>query len=389
MRKIKQAFKVFFDYPVFFDRDVFATSNRVIADTVAANEAGRRHRVACFVEQAIVEKFPHFTSSVRSYCQAHSDKLELAGDPIVLEGGEALKSFADVEPLLERLAQLRLCRHSFVLIVGGGAFLDTVGLAASLAHRGVRQIRLPTTVLSQCDSGVGVKNGVNMFGQKNYAGVFAPPFAVVCDFNFLDHLDQRDWIAGVAEAFKVSLIKDADFFEWLCGKAAELAERSKSAMEELVARCAEIHLHHIATCGDPFEFGPAKPLDFGHWAAHRLEMMSEGAIRHGEAVSIGLALDCRYAVEKKLLDEKVFAKFTAAAAKVGLPLWSDLLTAKEPDGSSSILKGLDDFREHLGGDLSVTMPNGLGAKTELGTLDANLVMTCVEQLRLRYAGKRK
>lgn len=381
MRRIEQSFTVSFEYPVVFGRGLFSPVDKTVVDVVSSKEPGRRHRAACLVESAVAAAFPELLPDIVRYFEANIGSLDLAAAPVVIGGGESFKSFSDLEWLLRTIADMRLCRQSFVLIVGGGAFLDAVGLAASLAHRGVRQVRFPTTVLSQCDSGVGVKNGVNMFGQKNYAGVFSPPFAVVCDFDFLDRLERRDWIAGVAEAFKVSLIKDAEFFNWLCVHAGELAGRSKAAMEEMVIRCADIHLKHIARGGDPFEFGSAKPLDFGHWAAHRLEMMSGGALRHGEAVAIGLAIDCLYAVESGLLDERTFNNYVEAAGKVGLPLWSDLLDGKEPAGSFSILKGIEEFHEHLGGDLSVTMPNGLGGKTEVCVMDERLVMACVERLR--------
>ena len=117
-------------------------------------------------------------------------------------------------------------RHAYVLAVGGGALLDMVGYAAATAHRGVRLVRVPTTVLSQNDSGIGVKNSVNAFGKKNFLGTFAPPFAVFNDFTFLTTLSDRDWRAGISEAIKVALLKDATFFAFL----EEHATASSSAI---------------------------------------------------------------------------------------------------------------------------------------------------------------
>src|SRR5262249_19855105 len=153
--------------------------------------------------------------------------------------------------------------------------LDMVGYAAATAHRGVRLVRIPTTVLAQADSGVGVKNGVNLLRKKNFVGTFAPPFAVVIDPGFLAALPRPDRAPGMAEAVKVALIRDAGFFEWLASNTADLSRLAPGAMKELVVRCAELHLTHIATSGDPFEFGSARPLDFGHWSAHKLETLSE------------------------------------------------------------------------------------------------------------------
>src|SRR6185312_16684743 len=158
----------------------------------------------------------------------------------------------------------------------------------------------PTTVLAQNDAGIGVKNGINAFGAKNMLGTFAAPFAVINDGRFLATLGERDRIAGMAEAVKVALVRDAKFFAWLRAAAPRLAAFDRDAVAQSIRRCAELHLAHIATGGDPFELGNARPLDFGHWAAHKLEVMTDHALRHGEAVALGMALDARYSVEAGL-----------------------------------------------------------------------------------------
>ena len=122
----------------------------------------------------------------------------------------------------QRLIDHHIDRHSFVIVVGGGAVLDAVGLVAATTHRGVRLIRVPTTVLSQNDSGVGVKNGVNLQGVKNFIGTFAPPFAVLNDSDLIKDLPPREKIAGLAEAVKVALIRDGVFFSWLETHADDL-----------------------------------------------------------------------------------------------------------------------------------------------------------------------
>src|SRR5205823_11964169 len=183
------------------------------------------------------------------------------------------------------------------------------GFAAATAHRGVRHVRIPTTTLSQADSGVGVKNGINAFGKKNFIGTFSVPFAVINDFEMLGSLPPRDKRAGYIEAVKVACIRDPDFFAAIEQDASRLREFEPGSMERLIHRCAELHVQHIATSGDPFEFGSARPLDFGHWAAHKLEQLSEYKIRHGEAVAIGIALDTIYSRKLGHLD-------AASAARV-------------------------------------------------------------------------
>ena len=137
-----------------------------------------------------------------------------------------------------RSSSTAIDRHSYVVAIGGGAVLDAVGYAAATAHRGVRLVRVPTTTLSQDDSAVGVKNGINAFGKKNFVGTFAPPHAVLNDFDLLTTLDDRDWRAGISEAVKVALLKDSAFFAWIEQHARELDERSLDAMAMLVHRCA-------------------------------------------------------------------------------------------------------------------------------------------------------
>jgi 3-dehydroquinate synthase len=366
---VAQAFSVPFRYDVVFTRHAFAPANPVLRDVVCRLEPGRRHRVLFIVEEAVLAAHPALLDDIARYVDHHRAVIASAGEPAVVPGGEKLKSFGVVADLCALCHRCRLDRQSFACIVGGGAFLDAVGLAAAIVHRGVRQIRMPTTVLAQNDSGVGVKNGVNMFGQKNYLGVFAPPFAVIDDFAFLATLSDRDWIAGVPEAFKVAMIKDAGFFTWLCDQAGPLARRAAAPMERLIVRCAELHLEHIRTGGDPFEFGSARPLDFGHWAAHKLEMLAENDLRHGEAVAIGLLIDARYAVRHGSLPAPALDQLLAAFRQLGLPLWHPALALRADDGSPALLAGLEEFREHLGGDLHVTLPDGLGRKREVSVLD--------------------
>jgi 3-dehydroquinate synthase len=274
-------------------------------------------------------------------------------------------------------------RHSYIIAVGGGALLDMVGLAAATAHRGLRHVRIPTTTLSQDDSGVGVKNGINAFGKKNFIGSFAPPFAVINDFQLLVSLSPRDKRAGYIEAVKVALIRDAEFFEAIEKDAEKLSGFEPQAMRRLIYRCAELHVNHIATSGDPFEFGSARPLDFGHWAAHKLESLSRHMLRHGEAVAIGMALDSRYSVEAGLLAEADLDRIVSLLDALGLELWHEALDRRDADGKPAGLPGLREFREHLGGELTVTLLRGIGQKVEVHAMDEARVERAIDWLRER------
>src|SRR5690606_26760740 len=180
---------------------------------------------------------------------------------------------SSVDRISESVGRYGIDRHSSIMAIGGGAVLDAVGYAAAVAHRGIRHLRVPTTVLSQNDSGMGVKNGINYRGKKNFLGTFSPPVAVFNDNLFLLTLGDREWVSGISEAGMVALIKDAAFFDWIEAHAERLRSSDSEAMDYLMFGGAELHLQHIAGA-DPFEFGSSRPLDFGHWSAHKLEQLS-------------------------------------------------------------------------------------------------------------------
>jgi 3-dehydroquinate synthase len=246
-------------------------------------------------------------------------------------------------------------------------------------------VRIPTTVLSQNDSGVGVKNGINAFGKKNFIGAFAPPFAVINDFDLLASLPDRDKRAGYAEAVKVALIRDRNFFETLERNAAALARLELEPMRQLIERCAQLHVEHIAGSGDPFEFGVARPLDFGHWSAHKLEQLSDFQIRHGEAVAIGMALDVIYARNIGLLDSASADRILALLRALGFRLFANELLHLDSEHQPVVLKGLEEFREHLGGTLTLTILKGIGQGVEVHDVVLPKMLDAIHELHDRDA----
>ena len=292
MSVIERQIKVSYRHQILFTKDLFTPDNALFCDTLVDGQHNCIHKVLVVMDEALCRAQPRLIDQIKEYFAIREDRLHLVCDPMQFEGGERTKnSYFHVSEIQSKIEIHHIDRHSYVVAVGGGALLDMVGLASSTAHRGVRHVRIPTTTLSQADSGVGVKNGINAFGKKNFIGAFTPPFAVINDFQLLSSLSDRDKRNGYVEAVKVALIRDLEFYEWIEQQAANLAAFKPNAMEHLIYRCAELHVNHIATSGDPFEFGSARPLDFGHWAAHKLEQLSEYRIRHGEAVAVGIALD--------------------------------------------------------------------------------------------------
>lgn len=382
MNVIEQKFQIAVRYPVYFTADVFAPSNRILRDLVAGGDGAARLVVVldCGVERA----HPNLISAIATYCGAHGDAISLAAPVLIVPGGETVKNERrHVDRMLETINGAALCRHSYVVAIGGGAVLDAAGFAAATAHRGVRLIRVPTTVLAQDDSAVGVKNGINAFGKKNYIGTFAPPYAVINDCSFLSTLSDRDWRSGVTEAIKAALIRDPAFFELIEQRAEALLNRDAGAMQEVIRQSAVLHLRHIATGGDPFEHGSSRPLDFGHWAAHKLEQMTQHRLRHGEAVAIGLALDTTYSYVAGFLAEADWRRIIDLLVAIGVQIYApELGEGIEPPGHAHpVLQGLADFQEHLGGRLTIMLLKGIGEPFEVNEVRHDLMLQSIEMLK--------
>ena len=382
-RTYHQQLSVNWDFPVVFTNHLFNPANQVLVNTTRRLGETRRHRAMVFVDSHVLAGIPDLPARVAAYFLAHSDVLELAAPPQPAPGGEASKNdFRYVESVLRQLLEYRIDRQSYVIVIGGGAVLDAIGFAAALVHRGLRLIRVPTTVLAQNDAGVGVKNAVN-YVSKNAIGTFAPPFAVLNDFEFLRSLPDRDWLSGVAEAFKVAIIRDRSFFDDLCEAAPRYPERHFDSMTLLVTRCAELHLDHIRTNGDPFEYGTARPLDFGHWSAHKLELLSNFAISHGEAVAAGVLLDSIYAASKGWITPQECDRIDAGLRQSGFALWFETFNDRDSLGNRRVFEGLRDFQEHLGGELCVTFPRGIGARFEVNEIDMPAMEAAILELERR------
>jgi 3-dehydroquinate synthase len=379
-----QRFAVAYEYPVHFTEFVFDPANPVLVEALARHEPERRHRCVVFVDDGLLEARPGLGDEIVAYARHHAARMELVAAPFPVPGGERIKSeLFFVEQMQQRLFEHRIDRHSYVIAIGGGAVLDAVGLVAAVTHRGVRLIRVPTTVLAQDDSGVGVKNGVNYRGVKNFVGTFAPPFAVLNDLDLLTRLSERDKVAGMAEAVKVALIRDGAFFAWLERNADGLITFERAALAQMIRRCAELHMHQIARGGDPFETGSARPLDYGHWSAHKLESLTHHHVRHGEAVAIGIALDARYSVLAGLLAEGEDRRICALLEHLGFRLWHPALEARGADGNLAVLDGLREFREHLGGDLTVTLLQDIGSGIEVHAIDEARMLAAINWLKER------
>jgi 3-dehydroquinate synthase len=372
---IDQPFAVPFVHRLRFTRDVLGPDSPALA-AVLPPSGGRKARVQFWVDEHLLAGRPDLRSWIGSFGETFAGSLEVLDPVQVVPGGEAIKNDTRLlEQMLRVFEAADLDRHSYVVVIGGGAVLDAVGFAAAIAHRGLRLVRLPTTTLAQADSGVGVKNGVNLFGKKNWIGAFAVPWAVVNDAGLLRTLPDRDFACGFAEAVKVALLKDADFFAQICSRAPRVALRDLEAALPIIRRSACLHLDHITRGGDPFELLEARPLDFGHWSAHKMEPLTGYALRHGEAVAIGVAIDAVYSSLALGFPGREVDRVLLCLRQLGLPLGHPVL--RDKDG---LFAGLEEFRQHLGGRLTLTMLLGVGRPVEVHQVDDRLMRAAIDRV---------
>ena len=371
MESLRQVFSIRFEYNVFFTTGLFEEKNDTFRSFLREKKnPGVVKKILFVLDSGFIHHHPPLVQQIKTYLTAEAD-VRLVEEMILLPGGEITKNSPEhFERIVTAVHQHGIDRHSYLVAIGGGSVLDVAGYAAAVSHRGIRHIRIPTTVLSQNDSGVGVKNGINYFNKKNFLGTFTPPVAVFNDNQFLSSLDQAEWRSGISEAIKVALIKDPAFFSWLEDNADKMVGRDMDAMQYQIKRCAELHLQHIAGA-DPFESGSSRPLDFGHWSAHKLEQLSDFTIRHGDAVAIGIALDTVYSSLSGRLAETSMKRVLSLLRNLGFSLTDPLLEVT--DARSPLLDGLNEFREHLGGRLTIMLLKDIGRGEEVHEIDPDLV----------------
>lgn len=379
MEHLQQSFNIKFEYKVHFTSGLFDVSNKLFSEFLEGTGSPKIPRKILFVlDKGVIDAGNDLIAEVKNYF-ARFTSVELVPEFVIVPGGEIVKNDIQYfDMILEAVNSFKVDRHSYIAAIGGGSVLDLVGYAAAVSHRGIKHIRIPTTVLSQNDSGVGVKNGINYFGKKNFLGTFAPPVAVFNDEIYLTTLSNRDWRSGISEAVKVALIKDPAFFNWLENNAVKLVARDLPTMNYLIHRCAELHMQHIAG-RDPFETGSSRPLDFGHWSAHKLEQLSQFEVLHGEAVAMGMALDTVYSNLCGRLSEDETNRVIDLLKKFGFELSHPLMEVDSKD--SAILRGLEEFREHLGGRLTIMLLDSIGTGTEVHDIDVDLLKEAGRKLK--------
>lgn len=367
-------FPVKFIHRMRFTEDVFEFRGSVLQELLEGSEEVCPS-VQFWVDDQVAGANPDLKQRILRFCSQHESQFRLSGNVQLVAGGEAVKNDIHViERMLKCFNHADLDRRSYVVVIGGGAVLDAVGFAAAIAHRGIRLIRIPTTTLAQADSGIGVKNSINLFSKKNWVGTFAVPWAVINDRRLLTTLSDRDFVCGFSEAVKVSLLKSPALFARIHECAGSIRQRG-DACWPIIEESAGWHMKHITEGGDAFEMLEARPLDFGHWSAHKLEAMTDFALRHGEAVAIGLAIDVTYSNLVHGLPDDQASQIIDCLRQLGLLQDHPVLTRTD-----ELFQGLEEFRQHLGGRLTLTMLKEIGKPVDVHAIDHQKMKEAIQRV---------
>ncbi len=258
----------------------------------------------------------------RLFARQAADSLKAAGfDGVVIaiKPGEVSKSIKIVADCYDQLAAHRLERRSFIVALGGGVVGDLAGFVAATYLRGIDFVQVPTTLLSQVDSSVGGKTGVNLKAGKNLVGAFYQPRLVLCDLATLAKLPEREFRAGLAEVIKYGIIYDAKFFAWLEKNLAALLKRDPNALAHAIARSCEIKAEVVGQ--DEKEAGLRAILNFGHTVGHAIEAISSySKFLHGEAISIGQVAAAQLSQRLAGLSAADVDRIRALFERAGLPV---------------------------------------------------------------------
>jgi 3-dehydroquinate synthase len=313
--------------------------------------------------------------NVAAHAQVVSQSLTSAGvrvDLISISPGESMKSISSSDMLWNRFAELRADRKTVVVAVGGGVIGDLAGFIAATYTRGLRFFQVPTTLLSQVDSSVGGKVGVNLPIAKNMIGAFWQPRGVLIDTQTLNTLPQREYLSGLAEVVKYGVILDADFFRYLETHTNELLTKNATALAQVISRCCRLKAD-VVEKDEREETGLRAVLNYGHTFAHAFEACTAyGKLLHGEAVSIGMQCAARLALLLGRVDSTFLERQTNLLRTLELPLETPAIPESE------ILQAMQQDKKVEHGKLRFVLPTRMGHVELVHNIPAELVVQALK-----------
>ena len=237
---------------------------------------------------------------------------------LTVPAGEENKNLDNVRIILKVLIKRKLDRNDFIVALGGGVIGDMAGFASAVYLRGIRFIQMPTTLLSQTDSSIGGKTGVDFDEFKNMVGAFHQPALVYMNLSVLKSLPKRQFASGMAEILKHGLIRDNEYYEWLVNHFNEINDLDMDILEHMIERSCEIKAEVVEE--DPTEKGVRAILNFGHTIGHAIEKHMDFKLLHGECVALGIIAASYISYRRGYIDTEEFYEIRDMFLPFNLPL---------------------------------------------------------------------
>ena len=311
----------------------------------------------------------------------NSIKVKMVYEYIV-PAGEDSKSLTVYEEIIKYCIKINLSRKSLIIALGGGVVGDLAGFIASTYMRGIDVCQIPTSLLAQVDSSVGGKTGINIGNLKNIIGAFYQPKFTYINIEALKTLPHKEFIAGMAEVIKYSIIYDYDFLDFLIDNSDKILNKDNETLLYMVKKCIEIKADIVSK--DEKEGGLRKILNFGHTFGHGVEKLCK--ISHGEAVSIGMYMAFKLSLEKGYIDESYYNKFILACEKFNLPLKFDIPTCDENEITEDykekinkeILEIMKSDKKNSFGNINLILPVGIKVVEIIDNIDEYEILNIIK-----------
>lgn len=300
----------------------------------------------------------------------------------IIPAGEDSKSLSVYEDVMKYCIRINLSRKSLIIALGGGVVGDLAGFVASTYMRGIDVCQIPTSLLSQVDSSVGGKTGINIGNFKNIIGTFYQPKFTYINIEALKTLPYDEFISGMAEVIKYSIIYDYDFLDYLIINSEKLLSRDSNVLHYVVKKCIEIKADIVSK--DEKEGGLRKILNFGHTFGHGVEKLCK--ISHGEAVSIGMNMAFKLALEKGYIDKSYYSRFIEVCNKFSLPLNFNLYIDEEEkvtedkinEINKNVLQIMKNDKKNSFGKINLIIPIGLGSVKIIDNINDDEILSIIK-----------
>jgi 3-dehydroquinate synthase len=343
--------------------------NHILASTSLLKQAILGHQVMIVTQPAIASHYlPLLIDTLEKDYQC---------DSLLILDGDQQKNIAQWQAILSTLIHKKHERSTTLIALGGGVVGDLTGFAAACYLRGVNYIQIPTTLMAQVDSAIGGKTAINVAEGKNLIGAFHQPVCVISDIDVLKTLPLREYLSGMAEAIKYSLILDGNFFDWIENHTDELLARQPEALLHLVARCSRLKSEVVMA--DEKEQGLRSLLNFGHTFGHALEVAGNfNTWLHGEAVAVGMRLAAEISCELNWLSQLDLQRIKALFAKLNLTTSLDNLP--QP---TKLVELMQTDKKIVAGKLNLILLTAIGNAVKTDSLSTSRLITLLTSLIAR------